>query len=220
MTGPSKPPSGPPGRAPVLRSGADGDGPLFAQLLAHPGVDEVVALRSPFGFLAFHGGSLEQATDVVALAAAERAGASVYAVVQPPDLRWHIPSHRVTPESSPALARFVGHVKVAVALHGYGRAGYWTTILLGGTNRRLAAHLQAWLASALPDQEVVDDLDAVPATLRGLHPANPVNLPTGGGVQVELPPRVRGTTPHRMSIEPLVSALADAAIAWPSQATP
>ena len=31
--------------------------------------------------------------------------------------------------------------------------------------------------------------------MRGLSPANPVNLAPNGGVQLELPPRVRGTTP-------------------------
>ena len=50
MTDPARPPAGPPGRAPVRRSPED-DGTLFAELLAQPGVDEVVALRSPFGFL-------------------------------------------------------------------------------------------------------------------------------------------------------------------------
>jgi phage replication-related protein YjqB (UPF0714/DUF867 family) len=200
------------------------DGTLFAELLATPGVEEVIELRSRFGFLAFHGGSLERVTDVVARAAAERAGASCYAVLQPPDLRWHLPSTRFTPAASPALARFVGHVEVAVALHGYGRAGRWTSLLLGGTNRALAAHVGRALAAALPDHEVVTDLDRIPPELRGLHRANPVNLPWRGGIQLELPPRVRAMTPHWAEwsgpglpppTEALVAALAEAAAAWP-----
>jgi phage replication-related protein YjqB (UPF0714/DUF867 family) len=47
----------------------------------------------------------------------------------------------------------------------------------------------------LPDFEIVDDIEQVPNALRGLHPDNPVNLPRGGGVQLELPPRVRGMGP-------------------------
>ena len=52
------------------------DGALFADLLATKGVEEVLELRSSVGFLAFHGGSLERMTDVVARAAAERAAVS------------------------------------------------------------------------------------------------------------------------------------------------
>ena len=196
----------------------------FAELLASPGVEEVLELRSPFGFLAFHGGSLERRTDVVARAAAERAGASCYAVLQPADLRWHLPSIRFSPDASPALARFVDHVEVAVAVHGYGRTGRWTSLLLGGSNRALAGHVGRALATALPDHEVVTDLERIPPELRGLHAANPVNLPGGGGTQLELPPRVRGLTPQwddwrgpglPPPTEALVAALAEAAASWP-----
>jgi phage replication-related protein YjqB (UPF0714/DUF867 family) len=197
---------------------------LFADLLAEPGVEEVLELRSRVGFLAFHGGSLERVTDVIARDAAQRAGASLYAVVQPPGLRWHIPSVEVTPDASPDLQRFLSHVDVAIAVHGYGREGFWTTLLLGGTHRRLAEHLAAHLTPSLPDYTVVADLEAIPRELRGLHPSNPVNLPRGGGVQVELPPRVRGTTPHWQGwegpghpppTEALVAGLATAVTTWP-----
>jgi phage replication-related protein YjqB (UPF0714/DUF867 family) len=170
---------------------------MFDQLLAHPGVEEVCELRSPFGVMAFHGGNLERGTDVVAAAAAQPAGASLYAVVQPPDLRWHIPSIAVQPAASRALARFVEHVDVAVAIHGYGREGWWTRLLLGGRNRALAVHLGACLRFTLEPYgyEVIDDIDEIPRELRGVHRRNPVNLPTSGGVQLELPPRVRGQSP-------------------------
>ena len=190
----------------------------FADLLASPGVQEVVELRSSFGFMAFHGGSLERMTDVIAVDAAERAGASVYAVVQPPDLQWHIPSHRVA--GSEALESFLAHVGVAVALHGYGREGMWHQILLGGSNRELAAHLVAYLQPGLPHLDVVADLDAIPRALAGLHPTNPVNRPASGGVQVELPARARGLTPHNYPVEPLIQGLADAATAWRTPRTP
>ena len=56
---------------------------MLEQLLAHPGVREVCHLRSTFGFMAVHGGSLEEMTDVLACAAAERCGGSSGDVVGP-----------------------------------------------------------------------------------------------------------------------------------------
>ena len=47
--------------------------------------------------MAYHGGSLEEQTDVIAALAAERSGASYYAVLQPEDVQWHIPSHKFSP---------------------------------------------------------------------------------------------------------------------------
>lgn len=168
---------------------------MFRELLAHPGVEEIVELRSTFGFMAFHGGNLEEMTDVIAADAAAQAGASYYGVIQPDDLRWHIPSTAVRPEHSDPLRSFLDHVEVVVTVHGYGRAGLWTSLLLGGRNRELASELGTQLRRALPAYDVVTELDAIPRDLRGLHPDNPVNRPPLGGVQLELPPRVRGTTP-------------------------
>ncbi len=86
----------------------------FAELLATTGVQEVCDLRSRIGFMAYHGGSLEEQTDVIACRAAERSGASYYGVLQPDDLQWHIPSHRVTPRSSPQLTTFIDHVEIVI----------------------------------------------------------------------------------------------------------
>jgi phage replication-related protein YjqB (UPF0714/DUF867 family) len=80
-------------------------------------------------------------------------------------------------------------------VHGFGRTGLFTTLLLGGQGRNVAAELASSLSVALPGYDVVDDLEAIPVELRGLHPDNPVNRVRGGGVQLELPPRVRGLGP-------------------------
>lgn len=169
--------------------------PMLAELIEHRGVEEVCELRSRFGFVAIHGGSLERGTDVVAAAAAERAGASLYAVRQPDDLNWHVPSTEFVPSASAALGAFVDHVDSVVSIHGYGRVGMWTTLLVGGGNRPLAGRLALALRSALGEAfTVVDDLGAIPRPLRGVHPRNPVNLPRHGGAQLELPPRVRPGT--------------------------
>jgi phage replication-related protein YjqB (UPF0714/DUF867 family) len=191
---------------------------MLGELLDHPGVEERCELRSRFGLLAFHGGNLERGTDDIAAAAADRSGASLYVVRQPPDLRWHIPSAQFDPADSPKLTAFVAHVSLAVAVHGFGRDGMWTTLLCGGQNRPLAASLAGALRTRLgPDFTVVDNLPDIPQELRGLHPRNPVNLPARQGVQLELPPRVRagtGAPTYRPEYEQaVVAALAEVAAA-------
>ena len=191
----------------------------FRELLATDGVEEVSELRSRFGVMAFHGGNLERMTDEIATVAAERSGASLYAVIQSFPMREHLPSIEVSPDASDRLAEFVDHVDVVIAVHGYGREGMWTDLLLGGRNRLLAAHLAGHLRTALPGYAIVDDSDAIPVPLRGFHPENPVNRPRNGGVQLELPPRVRGLTPHASSFDrvdgriPPTNALIDALVA-------
>ncbi len=196
----------------------------FAALLASPGVEERSILRSTFGFMAFHGGNLERGTDDIATEAAARAGASLYAVIQPVPMREHLPSTAVRADESAALAAFLDHVDVVIAVHGYGREGLWTSMLLGGTNRDLARGLAGRLRTALPEFHALDDLDAIPSELRGLHRDNPVNQPKLGGVQIELPPRVRGLTPHAARhdrtdgripwTEALIGAMVETAQQW------
>ena len=195
----------------------------FRDLLALEGVEEHLVLRGPVGFMAYHGGSLEEMTDVIASAAAERCDASYYGVVQPPHFNQHLPSHKVSADESPALRQFVEHVDVVITIHGFGRHDMWTTLLLGGQNRELAEHVAAHLRPLLPDYTMETRVDAMPKELRGMHHLNPVNLPRHQGVQIELPPRVRGRspiwrdwkgpgwTPHT---EALIGGLADAAAAW------
>ncbi len=201
---------------------------MLAKLLAHPGVREVCQLRSRFGFMAFHGGSLEEMTDVIAADAAERSGASFYGVLQPDDLQWHIPSHKVNPSASPALTQFIEHVEVVITVHGYGRQGMFTSLLLGGRNRALARHVGSHLRRTLPAYDIRTELDSIPIDLRGQHADNPVNLAPRQGVQIELPPRVRGSSPlwwdwegpgHTPHTEALVAGLAAAAVSWMGAAT-
>lgn len=167
----------------------------FSELLAMTGVQEICELRGRIGFMAYHGGSLEEQTDVIAHHAAARSGASYYAVLQPGDLQWHIPSHKVTPASSSQLKNFIDHVDTVITIHGFGRQDHFTSVLLGGQNRDLAEHVAGHLRPRLPEYSIVTDLDRIPKDLRGLHPANPVNLPAQQGVQIELPPRIRGSSP-------------------------
>ena len=193
---------------------------MFDELLRQPGVVETVTLRSTFGFMAFHGG-LEGGTETVATVAANRAGASCYVVIQPPTLVWHVPSALVSPEHSVTLSRFLSHVDVVVAVHGYGRRDRPDQLLLGGSNRALAAHLARSLRRQDDGFTIVDDLSAIPVKLRGLHPNNPVNRARGGGVQVDLPPRARGASPSParrgercVPAQSVISGLVEAARTW------
>ena len=162
---------------------------MIEQLLAQPGVSEELDLGTRFGVMAFHGGSLERMTDVIADEIATRSGASRYVVRQPESLRWHIPSKLFDPSGSERLRSFLDHVDVAVAIHGYGREGSFRRILLGGGNRELAAELAAVARRSLEHYEIVDDLEAIPVELRGLHPDNPVNRVRRGGRADRAAPR-------------------------------
>lgn len=196
----------------------------FRELLAHPDTIEECELRSRFGFMAYHGGKLEAMTDVIARTAASRSNASFYGLLFPDDIA-HLTSTAFDPAQSPSMATFLEHVDVVVTIHGYGRVGFWTRLLLGGSHRLLADHVGAHLAAGLPDYEMVTDLGEIPEQLRGLHPNNPVNRTRHGGVQIELPPRVRGAgplwaswpgpdpCPHTVS---LIEGLVTAAMTWPT----
>lgn len=209
---------------------------MLDQLLAEPDVRELCALRSRFGFLALHGG-LERHTAEIAHAAAEQSGASLYAVVQPDDLRWHVPSHRYDAGHSEALRSFLDHVDVVVSIHGYGGLrtsdDRWTTALIGGSNRALANRLASALRHTLAEYTWIDDLDRIPRSLRGLHPENPVNRAGRGGVQLELPPRIRGygrfwdgfsgpgfPPPTVELVRVLAGVAADAGAPWAGRASP
>jgi len=198
----------------------------FGQLLAAPGVVEQVELRGKVGFCAYHGGNLERRTEVIATEAARLSGASLYTVTQPRSMRHHIPSAHVDPSESPRFAAFVEHCDYVITVHGYGRQGLFSSLLCGGQNRALAGHVADHIRHELAAYTVLDSLDQIPKSLRGLHPHNPCNITTGGGMQLELPPRVRGLTPmadywpcsHADTSFPhinrLVVALAAAAASW------
>jgi phage replication-related protein YjqB (UPF0714/DUF867 family) len=185
----------------------------LAELLALPGVEETCVLRSAVGFMALHGGSQDRGTHEIASRAAEQAGASYYAIVQPPCLRVHLTSRRHDPEQSEAMSAFLGHVEVAISVHGFGRdsfsfhveggagpvieaygpalrgrqTGPLRGIIVGGLNAGLVDAACRLLCERLPDYQAGSERVRL-----GFHPRNPVNLPSSHGVQIELPPALRG----------------------------
>lgn len=185
---------------------------MLADLLATPGVREVHAAGGDLGVMALHGG-LEEGTFEIAEAVADASGASLYAVVQPDDLAWHVPSIEYDPAASPALRAFLDGVATVVSIHGFGRIGMRHTALVGGRNRPLGARVAAALRRH-GELRAVTDISKIPRTLRGLHPRNPVNLPRHQGVQLELTADLRRGR-HRAA---LTAALADMAMSHPAAA--
>ncbi len=185
----------------------------LAELLTMPGVREECILRSKVGFMALHGGSQDRGTDQIARRAAEQAGASYYAIVHPSGLRVHLTSRLHDPEHSAHLPAFLEHVEVAISVHGFGRDGFalWVDpargliiepygpavrgrqtgplrgIIVGGMNAHLLDAARELFHPHFPGYHVADERVRL-----GFHPDNPVNLPSAHGVQVELPPGLRG----------------------------
>jgi phage replication-related protein YjqB (UPF0714/DUF867 family) len=173
---------------------------VFDQLLAHPDVSEQMELGSPVGLMALHGG-IEKKTAAIARLLAARTGASLYVVSQSDRLRWHVPSIHYDPAASERLARFLDHIEVAVSVHGFGRRNLARTVLVGGGTDGLAVDMSERLRAVTTLNVLTGD--AIPSGLRGTHPANPVNIPRGGGVQLELSHSCR----HDPHVEPLMHAV-------------
>lgn len=177
---------------------------MFEELLAHPAVSEEVRLGHTVGVMAIHGG-IESDTAEMAREVCEATGASLYVVEQGDELAWHVPSTQYDPRYSQALASFLEHVTRTVSLHGFGRPHLRGAVLVGGTNHRMRSAM-AYLLRARTKLRVVDRIGDIPTRLRGQHPDNPVNLPSHGGVQLELSATARLES-HRGKV---VAAVAEA----------
>jgi phage replication-related protein YjqB (UPF0714/DUF867 family) len=207
----------------VSASGPESEPSRFGRALAEPGVVEHVELRSPFGFMAFHGGALERQTDRIAVAAADAAGASLYMVSHPePDRRTSPPRpstvtpHRPCARSSTTCAS--SSPCTATAVTACSRRCCW-----GG--RTAGSQRRSGRCSPTPSPTTSCSTTSTrsPGSCAGSTPDNPVNLPPEGGVQLELPPRVRGLGPRWADwsgdglvppAEALVDALAAVARSW------
>lgn len=161
---------------------------MLSELIATEGVEEVHRRGGPLGVMAIHAG-LEEGTYHIADVVSRMTGSALYAVVQPQELWWHVPSIRYDPADSAVLAGFLDSIHAAISLHGYGEPGLEDTALLGGRNRDFALAIERELGSR--GIKAVARLEDIPRRLRGTHRRNPVNLPAQSGVQVELPMSLR-----------------------------
>jgi phage replication-related protein YjqB (UPF0714/DUF867 family) len=162
----------------------------FEASLAHTQVELIPG--SKVGVLALHAG-LEGGVGSIARQVAVRTGASLLCFWQESsDWRLHLTSSCYDPAMCSELRVFLSQCRVIVSLHGHHRLSLPRSIFVGGGHRGLARKAAFALRLELRDIEVVAALRCIPHGLRGLHPANPVNLAPVGGVQVELPPVARG----------------------------
>lgn len=175
---------------------------VFTDLLNHPEVTELAELGGSVGVMAVHGG-VETATESIAHRVAKRTGASIYTVTQSERLRWHVPSTEYDPDKSTALATFLAHVRVVVSIHGFGREHLPRTALVGGGNEGLVSETHRAMRRRT-SLNILTGPD-IPVGLRGLHPANPVNLPEHKGVQLELSHSCR----HHPHVDGVVDAIVD-----------
>ncbi|MEE2682824.1 MAG: poly-gamma-glutamate hydrolase family protein [Actinomycetota bacterium] len=196
------------------------------EILQRADVQEEVAIRSSLGFMAYHGGTLEKATDVIAREAAEISGSSYYGLIQSNEDPIHFPSTSLLSNKSEGLDTFLNHVQIVITIHGYGREHLFHSVLLGGQNRALALHMASFLRIALPEYSFETSLEEIPKELRGLHPNNPVNIPPMAGVQVEIPPTLRwnreewgwsdnGGIGRAEQVNTLIESLSQAVMVWP-----
>ncbi|MBG01427.1 MAG: hypothetical protein CL470_04070 [Acidimicrobiaceae bacterium] len=198
---------------------------MIKNILERDDVREELELRSSFGFMAYHGGSLEKATDVIAREAAERSNSSYYGLIQTDKDPIHFASTQLLKEKSESLKRFLDHVTIVITIHGYGREHLFYSVLLGGRNRKLADYIAPILQKSLPDYEFETSLEKIPKELRGQHKQNPVNYPPLNGVQLELPPTLRwnreewgwsdnGGIGRAEQVDQLITALVFAVTNW------
>ncbi len=202
-----------PSRPTSLRAACKPEEMDLAELLTMPGIREECILRSNVGFMALHGGSQDRGTEQIARRAAQQAGASYYAIVHPSGLRVHLTSRLHDPGHSARLRAFLEHVDVAISVHGFGRDGFalwfdhdrglvvepYGPAVLGKQTGPLRGIIVGGLHAPLLDaaRELLHERFAgyhvAPERVRlGFHPDNPVNLPSAHGVQIELPPGLRG----------------------------
>jgi phage replication-related protein YjqB (UPF0714/DUF867 family) len=122
-------------------------------------------------------------------------------------------SRRHNPDDSDRLRAFLQHVEIAISVHGFGRDGFALTadpvggviiepygpallgrqsgplrgIIVGGRHTELLDVARRLLHDRFTGYHVADERVRL-----GFHPNNPVNLPSSHGIQVELPPGLRG----------------------------
>lgn len=147
------------------------------------------------GVLALHAG-IEAGTGELAHEIGRTHGCTSLVVRQAgTTLDHHRPSHHYTADRVPEMGSYLAQVRFSLSLHGHNRRT--RAIYLGGRNRTEAYQLAGVLRPALPDWDLVDQLSEIPDGLRGVNPANPVNMSEAGGVQVEIPISLLGWLQNR-----------------------
>lgn len=185
----------------------------FARLLEDPAVDETFAPGAgPVAIFAPHGGGIEPGTEEIARALAAACGAGLYVLAGrrgSGNRALHVASTGMPPRVSAKLDAALAACRVALAVHGHGLPV--DAVFVSGQASRAVAAVAAALRPALGARyAVIDEVARIPPGLRAVSPGNFVNRPAGGGVQLELPRRLReeARPAPRGDALALVSALA------------
>jgi phage replication-related protein YjqB (UPF0714/DUF867 family) len=154
--------------------------------------------------------------------------------VQPSGMRVHLTSRLHNPDHSAHLRAFLEHVDVAISVHGFGRDAFafWLDpdhglivepygpavrgrqtgplrgIIVGGRNAQLLDAARELLDERFDGYHVADERVRL-----GFHPDNPVNLPSSQGVQIELPPGLRGIGEFGETLIPLQDGMVNDVVA-------
>jgi phage replication-related protein YjqB (UPF0714/DUF867 family) len=146
----------------------------------------------------------------------------------------HLTSRLHNPDHSAHLRAFLDHVDVAISVHGFGRDAFafWLDpdqglivepygpavrgrqtgplrgIIVGGRNAQLLDAARELLGERFDGYHVADERVRL-----GFHPDNPVNLPSSQGVQIELPPGLRGIGDFGETLIPLQDGMVSDVVA-------
>ncbi len=145
--------------------------------------------------LAVHGGGIEPGTEELAEYAAAETGCSLYVFsgrLEKGNSRLRRMSRSLFREEDSLRSRVIGQANAVISIHGHGRDA--NEIYAVGASEVLKGMFVELMAQRLPAFPVVTDPAKIPKGLAGLHPDNVVNLPAGGGLQLELPARLRTCT--------------------------
>jgi|TARA_B100002003_G_C14048403_1_gene505004 phage replication-related protein YjqB (UPF0714/DUF867 family) len=164
-------------------------------------ISEESAKRGEVGVFAPHSGNIDKYTKQIVDYVAKKAPQSSKYTFASKDPKHHTTSTRMTISHSNQFSEIAGHVKKAIAVHGY----KGEKIYVGGddneSRNRVGEKLQA---SPLGEHyEIIYDPNKIPKHLRGTskdksNPYNFINkIADKGGVQVELPHTLRENKEHR-----------------------
>jgi len=162
--------------------------------------------------LAYHA-KTEEGTGDVAEDISKNSNASLYVFEGK-----RVPSTKITPTNSEDLNRMVQEKRTAVSMHAYHKQGnyekqgkkydYKDTVFVSGQNSELAKKIATELEDSLGHEYHIEtNPDYIPAHLKGMSKHNIANKFKEGGVQVEMPRKLRESEEQRKYVSDSISTV-------------
>ena len=179
-------------------------GDFFKEGEVHPKykgvISEESAKKGEVGVFAPHGGNIDKYTKQIVDYVAKKAPQASKYTFASKDPKHHRPSTKMTITHSNQFSEIAGHVKKAIAVHGY----KGEKVYVGGDDDESRDRVGEKLQEKLGEHyEIIYDPNKIPKHLRGTSkdkskPYNFINkIGDKGGVQVELPHTLRENKEHR-----------------------